>query len=71
MHNKYQDNKREQAQLETTISEFLTKKLRMEASIVSIIMDELSSATPMSEIPGAGDSFGGRAEKVSKEGNKS
>ena len=68
---KYQDNKREQAQLETTVSELLTKNLSMEASIVYIIMDELSIATPMSEITGAGNYFGGRSEKVIKKSNKS
>ena len=45
--------------------------MRIEASIASIVTDESSSATTMSEITGAGDSFGGRAEKVSKKGNKS
>ena len=38
-HKKYQDKKREQAQLKTTISELLTKKSGMEASIASIITD--------------------------------
>ena len=71
LHKKYQDKKREQAHLKTTISELLTKKLRMEAYIASIITDELSSAIPMSEITGSSDSFGGRSEKVSKKGNKS
>ena len=61
----------DKAQLETTISELLTKKSKVEASIASIITDESSTATPMSEITGAGDSFVGRAEKVSKKGNKS
>ena len=37
LHKKYQDKKCEQAQLETAISELLTKKLRTEASIASII----------------------------------
>ena len=70
-HKKYQEKKREKTQLETTISKLLTKKSRMEASIASIITDESSTATPMSEITGAGDSFGGQADKVSKKGNKS
>ena len=55
---RYQDKKRDQAQLKATISETLTKKLRTEASIASIITDDLSSATHMSDITGAGDSFG-------------
>ena len=67
---KYQEKKREQAQLETTISQLLTKKSRIEASITSIVTDDSTSAKTMSEITGAGDSFGGRAEKVSKKGNK-
>ena len=70
-HKKFQEKKREKAELKTTISELLTKKSKVEASIASIITDESSTATPMSEITGADDYFGGRAEKVSKKGNKS
>ena len=70
MNKKYQDNKREQSQLEKTISKLLTKKSSMEASIASIITDKSSSATPMIEITGSGDSFGGRSEKVVNKGNK-
>ena len=70
-HKKYQQKKRKQAQLEKTISQLLTKKSRIEASIASIVTDDSTSATTLSEITGAGDSFGGRAEKVSKKGNKS
>ena len=43
----------------------------METSISSIIIDESPNATHMSEITGAGDSFGGRSEKVNKKVNKS
>ena len=70
-HKKYQDKKREQAHLETTISKLLTNRLRMEAPIASKITDKSSSKTSMIEITGAGDSFGGRSEKVRKKGNKS
>ena len=61
LHKKYQDKKHKQAQPETTISKFLTKKSRMEASIASIITNESSSATPMSDITGAGVSLWGWA----------
>ena len=40
LHKKYQDKKREQAQLETKITEVLTNKSRIESSIDSIITDE-------------------------------
>ena len=45
--------------------------MRTEASIASIITDESSSATKISEITGAGYSFGGISDRVSKKGNKS
>ena len=70
-HKKYQEKKREQAQLGTAILQLLTKKSRIEASIASIVTDDSTSATTMSDTTGAGNSFGGRAEKVSKKGNKS
>ena len=63
--------KREQAQLETQISKLLAKKLRMEAYIASIITDEFSSATTMSEITEADNYSGGKSDKVSNKVNKS
>ena len=66
MHKKYQDKKREYVQLKTTISELLTKKSRMEVYIDSIIMDESSSATSMSDITVAGNSFGNDKRKLAR-----
>ena len=43
----------------------------MEAYIASIFTDESSSATPMSEITDAGDSFGWRSEKLRNKVNNS
>lgn len=58
-----QGKKREQSELQTKISELVTKQARLEATIASITVD--GSATEISDLGAtrAGDSFGGRSER--------
>jgi hypothetical protein len=59
----FHEKKREQAELQSQISELHSKKARMEATIASITVD--GSVANVSELGGsrAGDSFGGRSER--------
>ena len=58
---RYHSNNKEHSDLESQISQLIKKKFRMEASIASIVTDR--TATEVSTLSRAGDSFGGRSEK--------
>ena len=61
---RYHGKKKEHSDLESQISQLIKKKARMEASIVSIVTD--GTATEVSTLSRAGDSFGYRSEKEQK-----
>ena len=61
---RYHANKKEHSDLESKISPLITKKVRMEASIASIVTN--GTATEVSTLSRTGDSFGGRSEKEEK-----
>ena len=56
--------KKEHSGLESQISQLIKKESRMEASIASIVTN--GTATEVSTLSRAGDSFGGRSEKEQK-----
>ena len=58
---RYHANKKEHSDLESKISPLITKKVRMEASIASIVA--YGTITEVSSLSCAGDSFGGRYER--------
>ena len=58
---RYHGKKKEHSELESQISQLIKKKACMEASIASIVTD--GTATEVSTLSRAGDSFGGRSEK--------
>ena len=60
----YHGNNKEHADLESQISKLIKKKARMEASIASIVT--YGTATEVSTLSRAGDSFGGRSKKEQK-----
>ena len=61
---RYHGKKKEHSDLESKISQLIKKKARMEASIASKVTD--GTATDVSSLSHAGDSFGVQSEKEQK-----